>query len=104
MKTPYLRPETLLCKHLGDTLPEGVGVAWLGLDSNLDGLHWSQGNVSKELGAGGGRQVQRCPPEVGVLLSQHTTGHSHAQTQHSSTTSALPPRRSDTPAHLPSSF
>lgn len=51
-ETAYLRPETLLGKHLWDTLPEGVGVAWLGLDTNLDGLHWSQSNVRKELGTG----------------------------------------------------
>lgn len=82
-KTAYLRPETLLGKHLGDALPEGVGVAWLGLDANLDGLHWSQSNVCKELGAGWRSQVQWCPPEVGVLLPQarsRAQGHAHAHT------------------------
>lgn len=74
-KTLYLRPEALLGKHLGDALPKGVGVAWLGLDANLDGLHGSQSDVRKELGAGRCRQVERCPPEVGIFLSQHTGEH-----------------------------
>lgn len=48
----HLRPEPLLCEHLGGTLSEGVGVARLGLDTNLDSLHGSQSNVSKELCTG----------------------------------------------------
>lgn len=51
-KAANLRPETLLGEHLGHALPEGVGVARLGLDADLDGLHWSQSDVGKELGAG----------------------------------------------------
>lgn len=52
MKGAHLRPETLLCVHLGNSLSEGVGEARHGLDTNLDSLHGSQSNVSKELCAG----------------------------------------------------
>lgn len=44
-----LRPEALLCIHLGGTLSEGVSIAWLGLDTDFGSLHWSQSDVSKEL-------------------------------------------------------
>lgn len=47
-----LRPQPLLCEHLGDTLSEGVCVAGLGLDPDFDSLHGSQSDVSKELCAG----------------------------------------------------
>lgn len=51
-KVAHLRPEPLFSVHLGDTLSEGVGVARLGLNTNLDSLHGSQSNVGKELCTG----------------------------------------------------
>merc|ERR1739838_959917 len=39
---------TLLGLHLGEALAEGGGVVG-GLNSDLDGFHWAQGNIGKEL-------------------------------------------------------
>lgn len=63
-----LRPEALLCIHLGGTLSEGVSIAWLGLDTDFGSLHWSQSNVSEELCASWGSQVQGGSPQVRILL------------------------------------
>lgn len=65
----YLRPKALLCVHLGGTLSQGVGIAWLGLDTHFACLHGSQGNVSKELCTSRGCQVEGCPPQVSIFLN-----------------------------------
>ena len=49
----------------------GEGANRRGLDSDLARLHGREGDVSKELRAGRGSQVERGPVQIGVLLSDH---------------------------------
>ena len=71
--THSVPPEALAPVQLGEALPHVVGPAGLCLDADLQGLPRSQGNVSKELSTGRCRQIQRGPPQVGILLQQQNS-------------------------------
>lgn len=61
----------LILQDAWESFPKRGGPARLSLDADLDCLHGAQSNVCEELGWGTGCQVQRCTPEVRILL-QHT--------------------------------
>lgn len=61
---------SLLFKNSGESLSECWGPPRLCLDSDLDGLHRTQGNVGEELSRGTGCQIQGCPPQESIFLEE----------------------------------
>ena len=49
-------------------IPESGRGTWLSLDTDFGGLHRRQHDICEELGRRRGSQVQRCSPQVRVLL------------------------------------
>lgn len=63
----------LLAGNLWETFSEGVGETWLGLDSDLNSLEWSQTNIGKELSTGTSSQVQSSTVDISVFLKKTTS-------------------------------
>lgn len=61
---------SLFFKNSGESLSECWGPPRLCLDSNLDGLHRTQGNVGEELSRCTGYQIQGCPPQESIFLDE----------------------------------
>lgn len=56
-ETSVERSNTLVLEHLGETTDQTVGVSWLRDETDTGSLKWAKGDISEELGAGGGSKV-----------------------------------------------
>ena len=63
--SPY---NAFLSPQLWCTLPEGIPPANSSLHTDLHRLHWTEGNIGKELCTGRGSQVETCAIQIAIFL------------------------------------
>lgn len=66
--------ETLVLEDLGSTTDQAVGVSWVGDQTNTGSLKWAKGDISEELGHGGGSKVDGGAVVGGSLKTNKANG------------------------------
>jgi hypothetical protein len=66
--------DTLVLQHLAETRDETAGVGGLGNETDTGSLKGAQSNVGKELGAGGGTEVDESAGVGGSLVAKGVDG------------------------------